>query len=866
MTSPPPPASESGASAPDALPTDDALALPKEFDSAAVEERARALWEESGIYRFDPNGEGPVFSVDTPPPYVSAAHLHVGHAMSYSQAEFIIRYHRMNGARVFYPMGFDDNGLPTERYVETTYKINKKKTTRSDFRALCLEETRKGGAEYENLWRALGLSVDWRTRYSTIDEHCRRTAQKSFLDLYSKGRVYRSDEPVLWDPHFETAQAQADLETLTRKSKLNDIAFHAPDGTPLVISTTRPELIPACVALYCHPEDDRYRHLHGGEALVPLSAGEDGVARRVPIKCDEEVLKDFGTGLMMVCTFGDSEDVRRWKRDGLDTRVILGHDGRMNELAGPYKGLNCDEARARVLKDLEAAGQFLKATPVDQTVSVSERSGAPVEFQMVPQWFIRVLDMKDELLRRSAELNWHPAWMKERLDQWIEGLKYDWNISRQRFYGVPFPVWHCEGCAAVVLARVEDLPVDPLEDKPPVAACPKCGGALVGEPDVMDTWMTSSLTPLINANWAGEGRPDLAARLGDMRIHPMTVRVQAFEIIRTWLFYTVVKSHLHVDSLPWRDVMISGWGLNEQGKKISKRDLEKHTDASGYNRYDPYAVIRVYGADALRHWAAGSHLGHDSRFNEKDLKAGKKLVTKLWNSARFCLMNLTGFDPAAPRPAPAARTFEDRWLLAELHSILPRVKKGFEEYDYAVAREAIDRFFWSVFCDDWLEMVKYRFWRPELYTEAQRDSARATMWEAMRTLLGLYAPFLPFVTEELYQRIFKESEGAVSIHATRWPAYDEALATAELPEMKTLLALLASMRGLRTKRQIGQTRGLDLLTVDVSGADEATAARVRGMESSLLAVARVNRVAWGSAENESEVAGVRFELAAEATD
>lgn len=832
--------------------TKDVLAsFEKNFESGPAEERCRALWEETGIYRFDPGRPGEIFSVDTPPPYVSAAHLHVGHAMSYSQAEFIVRFQRMRGRNIFYPMGFDDNGLPTERYVEKTHNVNKKKTTRSAFRALCLEETRKGAMQYEQLWRALGLSVDWTLRYSTIDDHCRRTAQKSFIDLFRKNLVYRSEEPVLWDPHFETSLAQADLETLQRKSKLHEIRFTGADGTPLVIATTRPELIPACVALYVNPSDDRYRHLAGKRARVPLFDHE------VPILTDEEVRIDFGTGLMMVCTFGDGEDVKKWKRDRLETRIAIGPDGRLLPIAGPYAGKTAEEARALIVKDLEKAGAYVKFTMVDQNVSVSERSSAPVEFVMAPQWFIRVLELRDAMRRRSDELSWHPEWMKERLDQWISGLKYDWNISRQRFYGVPFPVWYCERCKHPVLADEASLPVDPLESPAPAARCEKCAhGAFTGESDVMDTWMTSSLSPLINANWAGS-----KGRLGDMRLHPMTVRVQAFEIIRTWLFYTLVKSHAHVNTLPWAQVMISGWGLNEQGKKISKRDLEQHTDASGYNRYEPYAVIQRYGADALRYWAAGSQLGHDARFNERDIKNGRKLVVKLWNAARFGLMQLGDFHPAAPRVPFAERTPEDRWVQAELHRLIPAATAAFEKFNYAGAREVIDRFFWATLCDDYLEMVKDRFWTPERYSAAARDSARATIWETLRTLIGLYAPLLPFVTEELYQRIYRPHEGTASLHVTAWPEADPSRVV-DVPEMDIVLAVLRAVRTLRTEQRIPQTRELLSLTIALDAQAGERAATIRAMARTLQGVSRAREIRYGEAAFKTSLEGVRIAIEA----
>lgn len=821
----------------------------KDFDNTAVEEKLTKFWEESGIYKYDENAPGEVFSIDTPPPYVSAAHLHVGHAMSYSQAEFIVRYQRMQGKKIYYPMGFDDNGLPTERYVEQTYKINKSKTTRSEFRKLCLEETARGAVAYEKLWRGMGLSVDWRLRYSTIDEHCQRTAQLSFIDLFKKERIYRSDEPVLWDVHFETALAQADLETLNRKGKLYDIQFKGEDGTPLMISTTRPELIPACVGMYCHPDDERYKHLIGKTAIVPL------FDYAVPIKTSEDVDPAFGTGLMMCCTFGDGEDVKKWKLDKLETRLILTPNGRMNELAGEYEGLQIEQARSAIVKDLKAAELVLDQKTVDQAVSIAERSGQPVEFMMTPQWFIKMLDQKEEFLKRSDELGWFPDFMKVRLADWVNGLKYDWNISRQRFYGVPFPVWFHKETGEVILADAEQLPVDPLETEPPAWAVEKYGREnLTGDPDVMDTWMTSSLTPLINSNWANSpGRVPAA--------YPMTIRVQAFEIIRTWLFYTLAKSHNHTDSLPWKHAMISGWGLNEQGKKVSKRDLEQFTDANGYNRYNPDSVIGKFGADALRYWAAGSHLGYDLRYNEKDVKDGRKLVVKLWNAARFVLMQLKGFDPKADRPKVSDRTAEDRWLLGEMNSVIERATKAFDKYDYAAAREVIERFFWGTFCDDYLEIVKDRFWKPEKYDESARESARATLWESLRALIGVFAPFIPFVTEELYQEIFKPYEDAVSLHVTAWPAANKEWEQSP-PEMELLLSVLRAVRGLRTAQQISQTKELDALVIDLGSAKPDVVETLKSMETSLQAVARVKEIRYASASNDCDLDGVKLDILA----
>jgi valyl-tRNA synthetase len=795
-------------------------------DLADIEARAQRLWDESRIHEFDPDGPGPVFSVDTPPPYVSAAHLHVGHAMSYAQAEFVVRYQRRRGRRVFYPMGFDDNGLPTERYVEQAHGVDRTTISRSDFRRLCLDETRRGAAAYEDLWRALGLSVDWRHRYSTIDDRSRRIAQRSFLELWHRGRIYRTDAPVQWDPLAQTSLSQADVETRERRARLYEIAFS--DGAR--IATTRPELLPACVALYRHPDDARWAHLDGASVAVPL------FGHRVPVRADADVRPDFGTGLLMVCTFGDGDDVERWRRDGLPVRICLGPDGRLTDAAGRYRGDTCADARTRIVADL--GDRVLGSTVVDQVVSVGERTGVPIEWQMRPHWMLRVLDLRDDLLRRSAALRFHPDHLRSRLDDWIRGLRHDWNLTRQRFYGVPFPVWFCtaDGCGGAVGADEAALPVDPLEAPPPVAACPDCGGALAGDPDVMDTWMTSSMSPSIVTD--PPGTPDL----------PLTVRVQAHEIIRTWLFTTLVKAHLHDDDLPWSDVMISGWGLDEQGRKISKRALLSS------DRYDPMAVIGRHGADALRFWAAGTHLGGDSRYSEREVRTGRKVVLKLWNVARFLDEHLLGARDAAPVAPPSERPVEDRWLLHRLAATIERATAGFDRYDYATAREATDRFFWSELADTWIELVKHRVRRPGDHPASALAAARATGGEALAAVVGLWAPFLPHVTEEIYRRLLRGEGGPVSVHVTPWPRPVDCAAP---PEMPAVLAVLHACRALRGERRLPQGQVVAALTVD---ADDETWARLDPVRPTLLAAARAGAVRRGPATWATAVAGLGVDL------
>jgi valyl-tRNA synthetase len=802
---------------------------PGEYDHHEVEAAARALWESHDVYRYDRDGRGPVFSVDTPPPTVSAAHLHVGHAMSYSQPDFIARYRRMRGERVFYPIGFDDNGLPTERYVERAHGVRAVDLPRAEFVALCLAETRRTAETYEDLWRRLGLSLDWSLRYSTIDARCQRTAQTSFVKLHEAGYLRRAQDPVLWCPEDRTSLAQADVEDLERTSRLHTIRF----GDGLRIATTRPELLPACVALYHHPADARYTGF--AAARVPLFGYE------VPVLADEDVDPEYGTGLMMVCTFGDSEDVLRWRRDHLTLRLAVQADGRLGELAGEFAGLQVTQARAAIVKALDEAGLLLSSVPVRQVVGVHDRCQTPVEFQIRPQWFIAVQENADRFRARAAELEWIPAFMRRRLEDWIDGLKWDWNITRQRRYGVPFPVWFCASCDAPVLARLEDLPVDPLTDSPPVPACPSCGSnEFTADPDVMDTWMTSSLSPQINDGWALGG--------SDPALVPMSLRVQAFEIVRTWLFYTVVQSELLFGRLPWRTALISGWGLTEQGKKVSKRDLDRSTEADGYNRYVPDDVMDKYGADALRLWATRGRIGTDLRYNEKDIRTGRKFTVKLWNVGRFLSMNLGDFSPAdtAGRPEPGERDIVDRWVLAHLAEAVGEATAAFEGHDYMQAHQAASRMFWSIYCDRYIEMIKDR---------AEQASARWTLWESYRVLLGLFAPFAPFVTEHMYQRFYRSHEDAVSLHLTRWPAADPAWAApADRAAVDQLAVILDATRALRSGQRLGNSARLSRLIVEARDAQaEALLARIA---EPLRLAARADAVVRGPAAHDSGVDGI----------
>jgi valyl-tRNA synthetase len=712
---------------------------------------------------------------------------------------------------------------------------------RAEFNALCLAETGRVAERYEDLWRRLGLSVDWSLRYSTIDARCQRTAQTSFVTLHQAGYLRRAEDPILWCPEDRTSLAQADVEDLERTSRLHTIRFGG--DRDLMIATTRPELLPACVALYHHPADTRYAGLE--RATVPLFGYE------VPVRTDESVDPEYGTGLMMVCTFGDSEDVLKWRRDHLDLRLVVEPDGRLGELAGEFAGLTLAQGRSAIVKALDEAGLLVSSEPVRQVVGVHERCQTPVEFQIRPQWFIAVREHADRFRARAAELEWIPPFMRRRLEDWIDGLKWDWNITRQRRYGVPFPVWFCAACSAPVLARLEDLPVDPLADKPPVSSCPSCGGGeLVPDPDVMDTWMTSSLSPQVNDGWAVDGT--------DPGLAPMSMRVQAFEIIRTWLFYSVVQSELLFGRVPWRTALISGWGLTEQGKKLSKRDLDKSTGPDGYNRYVPDDVMGKYGADAVRLWATRGRIGTDLRYNEKDIRTGRKFAVKLWNVGRFLSMNLGDLDVSAPAtaPPPGERDIVDRWVLSHLADTVAEATAAFGTHDYMQAHQAASRMFWSVYCDRYLEMIKDR-----VGASGDRDSARWTLWESFRVLLGLFAPFAPFVTERMYQQFYRTHGGVISLHLTRWPEPDERWRD-DRPAVEAvdqLTVILDATRALRSGLRLGNSARLSRLTV------QAHDARARSLLDQigepLRVAARADALVLGPAGHPSGVDGITVGIA-----
>ncbi|NUM54172.1 MAG: valine--tRNA ligase [Candidatus Hydrogenedentes bacterium] len=779
--------------------------LPKNYAPEEVEAKWRAHWQNTNPYTYDPSRpREETFVVDTPPPTVSGS-LHMGHIFSYSHQDFIVRFNRMRGKNIFFPIGWDDNGLPTERRVQNLFNVkcephvhydpnfkaergrkgDPQPISRKNFIELCDIATKEDEEVFRHLWQRMGMSYDWDQEYATVNEHCRKISQLSFLELLEKGEVYQAERPVLWDVDFRTAIAQAELVDKEVPSAYHFLRFGI-EGTSdyLVIATTRPELLPACVAVLVHPDDDRYKGVIGKNAVTPLFHAP------VPIMSDAKADPEKGTGVVMVCTFGDQTDVEWVKTYNLPTRQVLDRDGHLlpvkflhprevdsahrfvsiepdqaNHVYSQLQGKYAKQAQKIIVEIANTTDGVIDRPKQDMTHAVKyfEKGDRPLELIPARQWFTRILEHKDAFVGQGRKIQWHPAHMAARYENWVLGLNQDWCLSRQRFFGVPIPVWYKLGENGEVLydevikPRANQLPIDPLDDVPGgyTADQRDVPGGFTGDPDVFDTWATSSLTPQIATH--GPLNPERHKKL-----FPMDVRPQSHEIIRTWAFYTIVKAWMHEREVPWYNVIISGWILDPDRKKMSK---------SQGNVVTPEPLIDQYGADCVRYWAGRARTGVDTAFDEQVFKVGKRLATKLFNASKFVLGRFESIDPALLGPERVTHE-TDRAIVRELRPLIERATAAFDQFDYAQSLQLTEDFFWGTFCDNYVELSKPRTYEEEL--SEGRLSAASTLRLVHRALLRMFAPFMPFLTEEIWHWTYANDPGMnETIHRSPWPTPEE---------------------------------------------------------------------------------------------
>ncbi len=767
-------------------------ALPKEYNFEEIERKWQRKWEELGIYRFNWNDTQRVpFSIDTPPPYPSGE-FHMGNVLNWTYFDIVARYRRMRGYNVLFPQGWDCHGLSIEVQVEKVHNIRKRDAPPDQFREWCEQLVEKYIAMMKEGVLRLGCSVDWSTEYRTMDPDYWRRTQLSFILLYKKGYIYQGTHPVNWCPRCETAIADAEVDYERREGALHFIRFPLEKSSEcLLIATTRPEFIPACVAVAINPTDTKFNTYIGKRIVVPV------VNRAVTIIADEGVDPSFGTGVVMICTYGDKEDVKTVIKHKLPVIILLTENGRITENGGKYEGLTINEARKAIVEDLADAGLLEKTEKLTQEIGVCDRCKSHVEILEVKQWFMKTRVLAESVERAANEVVWYPDYMKTRLIDWVRSLDWDWVISRQRVFATPIPVWYCKNCGEIVVAKEEWVPIDPKLESPRIDKCPKCGSRVfIPERDVFDTWMDSSITCAVHAGWPD--RPDWR------RLFPADVHPSGIDIIRTWAYYLMVRHLALFDEKPYKSCLINGMVLGSDGRKMSK-SLKNYVAAP--------EVLNKYGSDAARQWAAGGGAtGSDIPFRWPDVEYGRRFLVKLWNVSGFASKLLIDYLPN--KEADLVLQPLDKWILGKAEKLLKTVTDAMEKCQFNIAVEEIRNFTWHIFCDCYVEAVKDRLYRPEMHGEAKKAAAQYALYEALYRVLQLLSPITPHLTEEIYQVMYAEYKGCKSLQLSPWPKFEQGLADEKAEKRGDLIiALITEVRREKAEKRMPLNTQIKKLTV-----------------------------------------------------
>jgi valyl-tRNA synthetase len=761
-----------------------------------TEKRLNDYWKEKKTFQYDFNSSKKTFSIDTPPRYASGK-MHIGHAFHYSHIDIVAKYHKIKGEEVFFPLCFDVNGMPIEVNVEKKYNIRMKDYDRQEFIKLCERFADENIERMIDQFNSLGIMADPSLYYKTSSEIYRKYTQITFIRMFKNGMVYRGKHPVNWCPRCETAIAESEIVYEERDVDLNKIGFKG-DGFEIIISTTRPELIPACLAVAVNPKDERYRGLVGKYVEVPL------FNRKVKIIEDEDVQTDFGTGADMICSVGDKEDLKMIYRHSLEFLKSIDEQGRMTEIAGKYAGLKAKDAQQKIIEDLKSTGAFVSSDRTRHSVGTCWRCGSPLEFLQKEQWFVKSIDFKEKLKNWSRELKWHPEFMRKRMEDWIDSLSWDWVISRQRYFATPIPIWECEE-GHITIAEEEQCYVNPLVDPPPVGKCQVCGKDLKGSDEVFDTWMDSSISPLFNTFYSREEKIF-------SRLYPMSLRPQGQDIIRTWAYYSLLRGNLLTGRNPWKEIMIDGNVMSPDGRPMH---------ASWGNVVDPEVLLNKYGADAFRYFTASCSLGEDTPFRERDLVRGQRLVNKLYN-----LVNFVDFYKNKQEMDDELRPV-DHWIIEELNKTIAEVDSAMASYEFDKAIRVLEEFLWHKVADNYVEIIKHRINGKKVF---------GNVYNVVLSTLVMLSPIFPYVTEDSYQRTFRESQGKESIFDLPFPEvkkFDKA--NADIGR-NTVMAV-SMMRDLKVKNRIP-------LSAEISECNIYSSSPVKIDENDVIGTLRAKKISF----------------------